>query len=78
MLTSLVRGKIVRKLKELPLALKQEISGKMDVTALADDLKKAVSYGKRISSLMERLPKNIGKKQWPEEALNQVIDEALK
>ena len=77
MLTSLARGKIVGKLKELPSALKQAMSGKMDVTALSDDLKKAVSYGKRISSVMEYLPKNIGKKQWPDDMLNQVID-ALK
>jgi hypothetical protein len=45
---------------------------------LSGDLKKAISYGKRISSVMERLPKNIGKKRWSEEVLNQVIDEALK
>jgi nucleoside 2-deoxyribosyltransferase len=78
MLTSLVHGKIVRKIKELPSALNQEISQKTDLTTLSNDLKKAISYGKRISSAMEHLPKNIGKKQWSEEVLHQVMDEALK
>lgn len=78
MLTSLVHGEIVKKLKELPSALNQEISQKKELATLSNDLKKAISYGKRISSAMELLPKNIGKKQWSEEVLNQVIDEALK
>ena len=78
MLTSLVHGKIVRKLKELPSALKQEMSQKIDLMPLSGDLKKAISYGKRISSAMEHLPKSVGKKGWSEEVLNQVIDEALK
>jgi nucleoside 2-deoxyribosyltransferase len=78
MLTSLTRGKIVKKLKEIPSALRHEMSEKKDVTTLSADLKKAVSYGKRIMSAIELLPKNMGKKQWPDEVLNQVIDEALK
>jgi len=78
MLTSLVHGKIVRKLKELSAALKSEMSHKIDLVPLSGDLKKAISYGKRISSAMEHLPKNFGKKRWSEEVLNQVIDEALK
>ncbi|MCX5848381.1 MAG: nucleoside 2-deoxyribosyltransferase [Deltaproteobacteria bacterium] len=78
MLTSLARGKIVRKLKELPSALKNEMSQKTDAAPLSGDLKKAISYGKRISSAIERLPENIGKKQWSEEVISQVIDEALK
>jgi nucleoside 2-deoxyribosyltransferase len=78
MLTGLVRGKIVGKLKELPSALKKEMSRKIDTMPLSGDLQKAVSYGRRISSIMERLPKNTGKKRWSEEVINQVIDEALK
>jgi nucleoside 2-deoxyribosyltransferase len=78
MLTSLVRGKIVKKLNEVPSALKKEMSRKMNATSLSDNLQKAVSYGKSISSVMGRLPGNIGKKRWSEEVLNQVIDEALK
>jgi nucleoside 2-deoxyribosyltransferase len=77
MLTSLARGKVVKKLKELPSAVKKEMSHKTDSVPLSGDLKNAISYGKRISSAMERLPKNIGKKQWSEEVLNQVLDEAL-
>jgi nucleoside 2-deoxyribosyltransferase len=78
MLTSLVRGEIVKKLKELPSALKQRMSQKIDLMPLSGDLKKAISYGKRISSVMEHLPKSIGKKRWSEEVLSRVIDEALK
>lgn len=78
MLTSLVHGKIVRKLKELPSLLKQGMSQKTDLATLSNDLKKAISYGKRISSVMKHLPKSIGKKRWSEEVLSQVIDEALK
>jgi nucleoside 2-deoxyribosyltransferase len=78
MLTSLVHGKIVRKLNELPSELKQEMSQKIDVVPLSSAMKKAIFYGKRISSAMERLPGNIGKKRWSEEVLSQVIDEAFK
>jgi nucleoside 2-deoxyribosyltransferase len=78
MLTSLVHGKIVRKLKELPFALNQEIFQKTELATLSNDLKKAISYGKRISSAIERLPESIGKKRWSEEELHQVMDEALK
>jgi nucleoside 2-deoxyribosyltransferase len=78
MLTSLVHGIIVKKLRELPLALKQEMSQKIDLMPLSGDLKKAISYGKRISSVIESLPKDIGKKRWSEEVLSKVIDEALK
>jgi nucleoside 2-deoxyribosyltransferase len=78
MLTSLVRGIIVKKIKELPSALKQEMSQKIDLMPLSGDLKKAISYGKRISSVMEHLPKSVGKKRWSEEVLSKVIDEALK
>jgi nucleoside 2-deoxyribosyltransferase len=77
MLTSLVRGKIVRKLKELPSALKSEMSKKIDLMPLSGGLKKAISYGKRISSVMEHLPQSIGKKRWSEEVLSHVIDKAL-
>ena len=77
MLTSLVHGKIVRKIKELPSALNQEISQKTDLATLSNDLKKAISYGKRIASAIECLPKSMGKKRWPEEVLRQVMDEAL-
>jgi nucleoside 2-deoxyribosyltransferase len=77
MLTSLARGGIVNRLKELPAALGKEMSKKIDTAPMSGDLKKAISYGKRISSAMERLPKNIGKKHWSEEVLKQVIDEAL-
>jgi len=78
MLTSLAHGKIVKNLKELPAALRKEMSHKIDSVPLSGDLKKAISYGKRISSAMEHLPKSIGKKRWSEEVLSQVIDEALK
>ena len=77
MLTSLTRGEIVGDLKKIPEALKKEISRKMEPVTLLDDLKKAISYGRRISSVIENLPKNTGKKKWSTELLDQVIDAAL-
>lgn len=78
MLTSLVRGKIVGDLKELPEALRKEMSEKKGAKNLSNDLIKAISYGRRISSVMEHLPKIAGKKQWSKEVLGQVMNEALK
>ena len=77
MLTSLVQGKIVRKLNTLPSVLKQELSQKIDAVPLSGALKKAVSYGRRIAAVMQRLPENLGKKRWSEEILSKVIDEAF-
>jgi hypothetical protein len=54
------------------------MSHKIDLGPLSGDLKKAISYGKRISLVIERLPKDRGKKRWSEEVLSKVIDEALK
>ncbi|MFH2067162.1 MAG: nucleoside 2-deoxyribosyltransferase [Pseudomonadota bacterium] len=77
MLTSLGHGKIFQHRTELPSALKHAISQETDTVPLSGDLKKAVTYGKRISSIMERLPEHIGNKRWPEEVLRQVMDIAL-
>lgn len=77
MLTSLGNGKIFQKLTELPSALENQISQKTETVPLSGDLKKAVAYGKRISSVMERLPENFGKKRWSEKVLSQVMDLAL-
>jgi len=49
MLTSLVRGKIVDKLMDLPSAFMGMISVDRELAPLSGDLEKAVSYGKRIS-----------------------------
>jgi nucleoside 2-deoxyribosyltransferase len=78
MLTSLVRGKIIKRLQELPSALEYEISGKTDSMPLPKDLKEAVAYGKRISSVMEKLPEKMFKKRWPDEVINQVMEDALR
>jgi nucleoside 2-deoxyribosyltransferase len=77
MLTSLVRGKIVKKLNELLPALKREISHKLDLVPLSKDLKKAIAYGKRISLAMGSLPQNTGKKRWTEEVFNKALDQVL-
>jgi nucleoside 2-deoxyribosyltransferase len=77
MLTSLVRGSIVGKLKDLPSALMDMISQKTDLVPLSSDLKKAISNGKRISSILERLPEKMFKKSWPDDVICQVIDESL-
>jgi len=77
MLTSLVKGEIVGNLRDLPAALSDAIAGKKDVVALSIDLQKAISYGKRLSSVLERLPEKKLKKKWPEDVIRQVVDEAL-
>jgi nucleoside 2-deoxyribosyltransferase len=76
MLTSLVRGKIVNKIKDLPGVLLDMNIHKTDTGHLPDDLKKAISYGKRVSAVLERFPENRFKKHWPEEVIRQVIDQA--
>ena len=78
MLTSLVRGKIVKRLKELPSALEYELSREPELISLTGGLKKAVSYGKRISSVLENLPDKIFGKNSPDEIVSQVMEEALK
>lgn len=77
MLTSLVRGIIVDKITDLPVALMNMISRKTDSVPLSSDLKKAISNGKRISSILENLPEKMFKKKWSDEVICQVIDESL-
>jgi len=77
MLTSLVRGIIVDKITNLPVALMNMISQKADSVFLSSDLKKAISNGKRISSILESLPKKMFKKKWSDEVICKVIDESL-
>ena len=77
MLTSLVRGKIVRNLNDIPAAVMDMISRKTDVAPGSPELKKAISCGKRISSILERLPEKMSKKSWPDDVIRQVIDESL-
>jgi nucleoside 2-deoxyribosyltransferase len=77
MLTSLVHGIIVDKITDLPVALMNMISRKTDSVPLSSDLKKAISNGKRISSILESLPKKMFKKKWSNEVICQVIDESL-
>ena len=78
MLTSLVRGKIIKKIRELPSALEYEMSQKTGTVPLSDDLKKAVGYGKRIASVMNRLPDRSVKKERSDRILSRIIDEVLK
>jgi nucleoside 2-deoxyribosyltransferase len=77
MLTSLVRGIIVDKITNLPVALMNMISRKTDSVPLSSDLKKAISNGKRISSILESLPEKMFKKKWSDEVISQVIDESF-
>jgi nucleoside 2-deoxyribosyltransferase len=78
MLTSLVHGKIVNKLRDVPSAVMDAISRKTDSAplSLSNDLAKAMSNGKRISSILEKLPDKMFKKSWPDEVICQVIDES--
>ena len=77
MLTSLVRGMIVDKITDLPVALMNVLSQKTDPVTLSSDLKKAISNGKHISSILERLPEKMFRKKWSDEVIRQVIDASL-
>lgn len=77
MLTSLVRGRITQRIKDIPAAVTEALSRKPSPCPLSDDLMKAVSRGRRISSALEKLPEKAGKKRWPEEVLREVMEEAL-
>src|SRR5512145_1168661 len=77
MLTSLVKGEIVGKLSDIPAALLSAVSRKKDFATLSMDLQKAIVYGKRISSALERLPEKKWKKKWAEDVIGRVVDESL-
>ncbi|MCE5276066.1 MAG: nucleoside 2-deoxyribosyltransferase [Deltaproteobacteria bacterium] len=77
MLTSLVQGRIVGKLTEIPAALEREMSRKTERAPLSRDVEKAVSSGRRISSALERMPEHLGKKRWSDEVISRVMDEAF-
>jgi len=78
MLTSLVQGRIVGKLTEIPAALEREMSRKTERAPLSRDVEKAVSSGRRISSALERMPEHLGKKRWSDEVISRVMDEAFR
>jgi nucleoside 2-deoxyribosyltransferase len=77
MLTSLCKGKIVCQLAEIPVALKDELLRKIPVAALSDDLEKSVGRGRRIRSILDKLPEKRFKKTWTEEVLAQVLTESF-
>lgn len=77
MLTSLVRGNIVRRLADVPAALTSALAQMREVGSPSSDLREAVAYGSRISTLMARLPESLGKKQWSAEVLSQVMSAAI-
>ncbi len=78
MLTSLVKGRIINKINEIPAAVGEALSRKTARCPLTGDLVEALAYGRRISSMLERLPRAAGKKRWSEEVLSRVMEEALK
>ncbi len=78
MLTSLVKGRIINKMKEIPAAVKETLSRKAAPCPLSGELMEAVAYGRRISSVLMRLPREAGKKRWSDEVLSLVMEEAWK
>lgn len=77
MLTSLVRGRIIHRLKDLPPALLDAMALERRPAQFSGDLQKAISYGKRISKVLEGLPEKRLKKKWADEVIKQVIDESF-
>jgi nucleoside 2-deoxyribosyltransferase len=76
MLTSLVRGEVVHSLRELPAAVDAARSEATPVTGLVPNMQKAVDYGRRISSVLTALPKELGKRPWSEEVVEHVLRES--
>lgn len=77
MLTSLVQGKIVRRLGDLPAALRDAMAQKTEPAPLAGDLLRAASRGRRISSLLESLPGAMPRKKWDRDVIDRVLEESL-
>ena len=77
MLTSLVQGKIVRRLGDLPAALRDAMARKTEPAPLAGDLLRAASRGRRISSLLESLPGAMPRKKWDRDVIDRVLEESL-
>ncbi len=77
MLTSLAKGRIINKINEIPAAVREALSRKTARCPLSGELMEAVAYGRRISSVLERLPREAGKKRWSDEVLSRVMEEAL-
>jgi nucleoside 2-deoxyribosyltransferase len=73
MLTSLGQGKIVKKRREIPAIIAAEMSQPRAAVTLSPDLQKAVAAGKRISSFLASLPQSLGKQQWSDEVIRQVM-----
>jgi nucleoside 2-deoxyribosyltransferase len=78
MLTSLVKGRIINNIKDIPAAVREALSRGTARSPLCGELMEALAYGRRISSVLERLPREAGKKRWSEEVLSRVMEEALK
>lgn len=76
MLTGLTRGTIVGRLQEIPAAIGKASSRGKRVADLSDDLKRAVEYGKRLSHMLQHLPEDARRMQWPEAVLELVLAEA--
>jgi nucleoside 2-deoxyribosyltransferase len=74
MLTGLVRGKVVRKLGDLPAAVQEAAAGQnKGPVELAADMQAAVAHGKRIAAILAKLPARLGKKQWDEDVIRAVL-----
>lgn len=78
MLTALSQGRIITRLGDLPDAVSQALERRSPRLApLSADLQKAVAYGKRLSQTLSRLPETAGKKQWSQDVIDAVMEEAL-
>jgi hypothetical protein len=75
MLTSLVKGRIVGTLAEIPVAVRTELAGKKTgVVNLSADLVEAVRQGRQIARTLEALPRQLGKQRWDEAVIRQVME----
>lgn len=73
MLTSLVQGEITGRIADIPAAVRQRLSGTGRRGPLSADLEKALAHGRRIAAVMARLPAGIGRKQWSDDVIDEVV-----
>lgn len=79
MLTALSQGRVINHLGELPEAVARGLSARSERLApLSVELQNAIAYGKRLSQTLSHLPETAGKKQWSQDVIDQVLDEALR
>lgn len=73
MLTALTRGQQVGDVSRIPDAVGKALATERSSVTLSPALQKTVRYGKQVAALFNRLPGTLGKKQWSEAVIQEVL-----